>query len=175
MGGIADMNRLPGALYIVDIKKEHLAVKEAKTLGIPVIAIVDTNTDPRDVDFPIPANDDSLKTIALISKVIADGVAMGREVSKANMMDEMSAEDRELKESGAEARDETQVRSRRRTRSRRGEAGGEGAEGGTEGAAEAAPAPEAPAQTAPQTAPQAAPQTTPPTEGMAANEASQGA
>jgi len=157
MGGIADMNRLPGALYIVDIKKEHLAVKEAKTLGIPVIAIVDTNTDPRDVDFPIPANDDSLKTIALISKVIADGVSVGREVSKANQMDEMSSEDREMKESGAENRDDTTVRARRRTRSRRG------AEGGPEGAPETAEA----------TAPI---ETTGQTEGMGGNaEASQGA
>jgi small subunit ribosomal protein S2 len=150
MGGIADMNRLPGALYIVDIKKEHLAVKEAKTLGIPVIAIVDTNTDPRDVDFPIPANDDSLKTIALISKVIADGVSVGREVSKANQMDEMSSEDREMKESGAENRDDTTVRARRRTRSRRGP------EGGPDGATETA-------------------ETTAPTEGMGNTEASQGA
>lgn len=158
MGGIADMNRLPGALYIVDIKKEHLAVKEAKTLGIPVIAIVDTNTDPRDVDFPIPANDDSLKTIALISKVIADGVSTGREISKANQIDEMSAEDREMKESGAENRDDTTVRARRRTRSRRGAEGGpEGApEGAAEGVAEVI-------------------EPTAQTEGMGDTEASQGA
>ncbi len=125
MGGIVDMNRLPGALYIVDIKKEHLAVKEAKTLGIPVIAIVDTNTDPREVDFPIPANDDSLKTVALITKVIADGVALGREASRARDIEDMAAGDRELKESGNELNDEAGVRSRRRTRSRRpgGEAG----------------------------------------------------
>jgi small subunit ribosomal protein S2 len=134
MGGIVDMNRLPGALYIVDIKKEHLAVKEAKTLGIPVIAIVDTNTDPGDVDFPIPANDDSLKTIALITKVIADGIAAGREVSRAHMAEEGSSDDREMKEMGMENRDEASVRSRRRTRSRRADgpdaAGqGEGAEG----------------------------------------------
>jgi small subunit ribosomal protein S2 len=136
MGGIVDMNRLPGALYIVDIKKEHLAVKEAKTLGIPVIAIVDTNTDPGDVDFPIPANDDSLKTIALITKVIADGIAVGREASRANMAEEMSAEDRELKESGMEGRDEATVRSRRRTRSRR-DGGEPGAQ--SEGQGEAVP------------------------------------
>jgi small subunit ribosomal protein S2 len=62
------MNRLPGALFIVDIKKEHIAVKEAKILGIPVFAIVDTNTDPEDIDYPIPANDDSYKTIELVTK-----------------------------------------------------------------------------------------------------------
>ncbi|MEO5930166.1 MAG: 30S ribosomal protein S2 [Candidatus Kapaibacterium sp.] len=130
MGGIVDMNRLPGALYIVDIKKEHLAVKEAKTLGIPVIAIVDTNTDPGDVDFPIPANDDSLKTVALITKVIADGIALGREASRANQIENMSADDREMKESGTENRED--VRTRRRSRTRRGEEGapaGAGAEG----------------------------------------------
>lgn len=149
MGGIADMNRLPGALYIVDIKKEHLAVKEAKTLGIPVIAIVDTNTDPRDVHFPIPANDDSLKTIALITKVIADGIAAGREISKQNMIDDMSSEDREMKESGNEMRDEANVRARRRTRSRREP----GADAGETPAADApvaeAPVAEAPAAEAP--------------------------
>lgn len=118
MGGIVDMNRLPGALYIVDIKKEHLAVKEAQTLGIPVIAIVDTNTDPREVDFPIPANDDSLKTVALITKVIADGVALGREASRAREIENMTASDREMKESGTEGAED--VRARRRTRSRRG-------------------------------------------------------
>jgi len=119
MGGIADMNRLPGALYIVDIRKEHLAVKEAKTLGIPVIAIVDTNTDPRDIDFPIPANDDSLKTIALITRVVADGVSLGREAARASAAEGQAAEEREQKESGAESFEEGGVRTRRRTRSRR--------------------------------------------------------
>lgn len=147
LGGIADMNRLPGALYIVDIKKEHLAVKEAKTLGIPVIAIVDTNTDPRDIDFPIPANDDSLKTVALITKVIADGVAMGREASKAMMAEEGAADDREMKEQGKEgAGDDMQAR--RRTRSRRGSGGGRREQeqrGGNEASPTEAPATEAPA------------------------------
>jgi small subunit ribosomal protein S2 len=139
MGGIVDMNRLPGALYIVDIKKEHLAVKEAKTLGIPVIAIVDTNTDPRDIAYPIPANDDSLKTVALITKVIADGVYMGREAAKINQAEGMSSDDRAMKEAGAED-SEDKVQTRRRTRSRR-----PGAEGGGEGAdtaPAAAPTPE---------------------------------
>jgi small subunit ribosomal protein S2 len=157
MGGIADMNRLPGALYIVDIRKEHLAVKEAKTLGIPVIAIVDTNTDPREVDFPIPANDDSLKTIALITKIVADGVAFGREASKANQAETAAAGDREMKEGGLENVDEGSVRTRRRTRTRRPDGAPEKPEGGdTAPAAEAAaavapedpaaaPAPEAPA------------------------------
>ncbi len=136
LGGIVDMNRLPGALYIVDIRKEHLAVKEARTLGIPVIAIVDTNTDPREVDFPIPANDDSLKTVALITKVIADGVAMGREASKQNMLEDGAADDRAMKEAGAEGMmDGDKAQARRRTRSRRGSGGGrEGGEGEPQGA-----------------------------------------
>lgn len=150
MGGIVDMNRLPGALYIVDIKKEHLAVKEAKTLGIPVIAIVDTNTDPRDVAFPIPANDDSLKTIALITKVIADGVAMGREASKQSGLEDMASGDRNIKEAGTE---EADIRTRRRTRGRRGAGEGEASEGAP--AAESAPA--ASSEAAPAVAAEAAP------------------
>ncbi|MBC8144836.1 MAG: 30S ribosomal protein S2 [bacterium] len=132
LGGIVDMNRLPGALYIVDIKKEHLAVKEAKTLGIPVIAIVDTNTDPRDIDFPVPANDDSLKTIALITKVIADGIALGREASNAALEGEQDARERIDKDAAASAQgDDKNVRARRRTRSRRGSEGGDQPEGGS--------------------------------------------
>jgi small subunit ribosomal protein S2 len=132
LGGIVDMNRLPGALYIVDIKKEHLAVKEAKTLGIPVIAIVDTNTDPRDIDFPVPANDDSLKTIALITKVIADGIALGREASvAAGYAADQDAGERADKDAAAGGQvDESKVRTRRRTRSRRGPEGGDQPETG---------------------------------------------
>jgi small subunit ribosomal protein S2 len=131
LGGIVDMNRLPGALYIVDIKKEHLAVKEAKTLGIPVIAIVDTNTDPRDIDFPVPANDDSLKTIALITKVIADGIALGREASSAAGFGDQDAQERADKDAAASGQvDESKVRTRRRTRSRKGPEGGEQPETG---------------------------------------------
>lgn len=163
MGGIVDMNRLPGALYIVDIKKEHLAVKEAQTLGIPVIAIVDTNTDPRDVDFPIPANDDSLKTVALITKVIADGVALGRESSRMREMEDMAAGDRDMKEAGAEIRDESGVRSRRRTRSRRGE-------GGETGDAAGADTVEAVGADVPGTDAAPAPQTTGQTEGTGSNQ-----
>ena len=81
-GGIEDMPRLPGALVVVDIKKEHIAVKEAQILGIPVIALVDTNCDPEIVDFPIPANDDSVKTIQLVSKVLADAIIEGNESYK---------------------------------------------------------------------------------------------
>lgn len=77
LGGIADQTRLPAALFVVDVKREHLAVAEAKRLAIPIIGIVDTNTDPNLVDYPIPANDDAYKSIAIITKVIAQAIEDG--------------------------------------------------------------------------------------------------
>jgi len=77
LSGIKDMARVPGALFIVDINREHIAVQEAQKLGIPIIAIVDTNCDPDVVDFPIPANDDALKSIELIVSVMAAAVMEG--------------------------------------------------------------------------------------------------
>lgn len=117
-GGIEEMNRLPGALFIVDIKKEHIAVKEAKILGIPVFAIVDTNTDPEDIDYPIPANDDSYKTIELVSKIMADAVLEGSEVAKRSMADMSADDDRVAKESDAASEDTTKVK--RKFRERKG-------------------------------------------------------
>jgi small subunit ribosomal protein S2 len=76
-GGIADLNRLPAALFICDIKREHIAIAEAKKLNIPTFAIVDTNSDPTVVDFPIPANDDAAKSISLIAKVMTNAIAEG--------------------------------------------------------------------------------------------------
>ncbi|EFQ83157.1 ribosomal protein S2 [Aeromicrobium marinum DSM 15272] len=77
LGGIREMGRTPSAVWIVDTKKEHLAVDEAKKLGIPIIAILDTNCDPDDVDFPIPGNDDAIRSVSLLTRVIADAVAEG--------------------------------------------------------------------------------------------------
>ncbi len=77
LGGIADMPRLPGALYIVDINREHIAVDEARKLGIPIIAMVDTNTDPDLVDYAIPSNDDALKSIQLVTSVISAAAVEG--------------------------------------------------------------------------------------------------
>ncbi len=77
LGGIRDMGRVPNAVWIVDTKKEHLAVDEAKKLGIPIIAILDTNCDPDDVDFPIPGNDDAIRSVGLLTRVLADAVAEG--------------------------------------------------------------------------------------------------
>jgi small subunit ribosomal protein S2 len=77
LGGIRRMQRVPSAVWIVDTKKEHLAVDEAKKLGIPVIAILDTNCDPDEVDFPIPGNDDAIRSVALLTRIISDAVADG--------------------------------------------------------------------------------------------------
>lgn len=74
LGGIKDMHRLPDALFIVDPQKEHLAVKEAKKLNIPIVAIVDTNCDPDEIDFVIPGNDDAIKSVRLLTSKIADAV-----------------------------------------------------------------------------------------------------
>jgi small subunit ribosomal protein S2 len=85
LSGVVEMTRLPGALFVIDIKKEEIAVKEAKRLGIPVFAIVDTNCDPTTVDYPIPANDDAIKSIQTITKVIADAVIEGAEKTQAQL------------------------------------------------------------------------------------------
>jgi small subunit ribosomal protein S2 len=77
LGGISEQSKLPAALFVVDVKREHIAVREANKLGIPVIAIVDTNSDPDAVDFPIPANDDAFKSISLITKAIASAIEEG--------------------------------------------------------------------------------------------------
>jgi small subunit ribosomal protein S2 len=77
LGGIRDMVKVPSAIWVVDTKKEHIAVGEARKLGIPVIAILDTNCDPDEVDFPIPGNDDAIRSVALLTRVIADAVAEG--------------------------------------------------------------------------------------------------
>src|SRR5699024_267507 len=77
LGGIRDMQRTPSAVWIVDTKKEHLAVDEAKKLGIPVIGILDTNCDPDDVTYPIPGNDDAIRSVSLLTRVVADAVAEG--------------------------------------------------------------------------------------------------
>ena len=77
LGGIRDMSRVPSALWVVDTKKEHIAVSEARKLGIPVVAILDTNCDPDEVTYPIPGNDDAIRSVALLTRVVADAVADG--------------------------------------------------------------------------------------------------
>lgn len=79
LGGIKEMRELPGAVFIVDPKKEHIAVREARILGIPIVAIVDTNCDPDEIDYVIPGNDDAIRAIKLITSKIADAVLEGRQ------------------------------------------------------------------------------------------------
>ncbi|MBQ6413157.1 MAG: 30S ribosomal protein S2, partial [Ruminococcus sp.] len=79
LGGIKDMTEMPGALFIVDPRKEKIAVAEAKKLGIPIVAIVDTNCDPDDVDYVIPGNDDAIRAVKLISGAMANAIIEGKE------------------------------------------------------------------------------------------------
>lgn len=92
LGGIADLNRLPAALFIVDVKKEHIAVSEAQKLNIPTFAMVDTNSDPESIDFPIPSNDDASKSIDLICSVIAKAIKEGLEERKRDKEEEAEKE-----------------------------------------------------------------------------------
>jgi small subunit ribosomal protein S2 len=87
LGGIADLSRLPAALFVVDVKREHIAIKEAQKLGLPVFAICDTNSNPELVDFPIPANDDASKSIALIVGVIGKAIEDGLSERKVDKED----------------------------------------------------------------------------------------
>ena len=92
LGGIADLNRLPAALFLVDVKKEHIAVSEALKLNIPTFAMVDTNSDPSNIDFPIPANDDATKSISLICGIITKAIEEGLDERKREKEDEAEKE-----------------------------------------------------------------------------------
>jgi small subunit ribosomal protein S2 len=87
LDGIRNMTKLPAAIWVVDTKKEHLAVQEAKKLGIPVIAILDTNCDPDEVDYKIPGNDDAIRSIGLLTRVIADAIAAGLQARSAHAVE----------------------------------------------------------------------------------------
>ena len=93
LGGIRNMTRTPSAIWIVDTNKEHLAVDEAKKLGIPVVAILDTNCDPDEVDYPIPGNDDAIRSVALLTRIVADAAAEG--LMKRHQKDGASGEEAE--------------------------------------------------------------------------------
>src|SRR6202142_3767862 len=77
LGGIRHMSKVPSAVWIIDTKKEHIAIAEARKLGIPIVAILDTNCDPDEVNYPIPGNDDAIRSVALLTRVVADAVADG--------------------------------------------------------------------------------------------------
>ena len=79
LGGIKDMKKLPGAMFVVDPRKEHIAIQEARKLGIPIVAIVDTNCDPDEVDYVIPANDDAIRAVRLLTAKVADAMLEGRQ------------------------------------------------------------------------------------------------
>jgi small subunit ribosomal protein S2 len=87
LGSIADLNRLPSALFVIDVLKEHIAIAEAKRLSIPVFAIVDTNSDPTDIDFVVPANDDATKSIELILNAVCSAINEGIEERKVEKID----------------------------------------------------------------------------------------
>lgn len=98
LSGVVEMTRLPGALFVVDVKKEAIAVKEAKRLGIPVFAIVDTNCDPENIDFVIPANDDAIKSVQVIVKAVADAILEGKERAAAHQMEAAAEHDNKGKD-----------------------------------------------------------------------------
>ena len=122
LGTIADLTRLPSALFVVDVMKEHIAVKEAVRLGIPVFGIVDTNSDPKNVDYIIPANDDAKDSVEAILSAVCGAIAEGLEERKAEKADEKAA---------AEQKEEATEKPKRARKARKDE--------------EAAPAEEAPA------------------------------
>lgn len=105
LGSIADMTRLPGALFIVDIHKEHIAVKEAQKLGIPTFAIVDTNSDPQEVDFAIPGNDDATKSIDFLVSKVTDAIRGGLTERNA---EKSKAKDAKIKKAAAKAGETTE-------------------------------------------------------------------
>ncbi len=120
LSGVKDMSRLPGAMFIVDARREHIAVKEARRLGIPVIAITDTNADPDLIDYPIPGNDDAIRSVAVITGMIADAVEAARRELPADMrnrVDEVEAVT--YSSEGGLSREEEQQRPRRRPRRKR--------------------------------------------------------
>ena len=109
LGSISELNRLPAALFIVDVKKEHIAVKEAKRLNIPTFAIVDTNSDPKLIDFPIPANDDAAKSITKIMDIVVEAVNEGLSERKAS---------KEVKKTVEKPKAETEVKAESKAESK---------------------------------------------------------
>lgn len=104
LGGIEDMSKIPGAIFIVDVKREHIAISEAKRLGIPTFALVDTNSDPTAVDFPIPGNDDASKSIQIIVSEITDAIIDGlQERRREKPEEETSSPEAAVETASAEA------------------------------------------------------------------------
>ncbi|WP_320121228.1 30S ribosomal protein S2 [uncultured Sphaerochaeta sp.] len=108
LGGIKDMKELPGALFIIDTKKEAIAVTEAKRLGIPVIAVVDTNCDPTDITYPIPGNDDAIRAISLFVEIIANAVVDADNEAGIQIIEALGGDDDEKVEETEEKAEETE-------------------------------------------------------------------
>jgi small subunit ribosomal protein S2 len=117
LGSIADLTRLPAAMFIVDISKEHIALKEANRLNIPVFGMVDTNSDPNSVDFPIPANDDASKSISLIIDKVCDAIQEGLEERKMEKEKENASKEKDKAEKG-----ESRSRTAKKTSAKKSEA-----------------------------------------------------
>jgi small subunit ribosomal protein S2 len=105
LGSIVDLTRLPSALFVVDVSKEHIAVREAKRLGIPVFAMVDTNSDPSDIEFPIPANDDASKSISLIVGILCQAIDEGLNERKLEKDKEPAQKDKKFMRKELETKD----------------------------------------------------------------------
>ena len=105
LGSIVDLTRLPSALFIVDVCREHIAVREAKRLGIPVFAMVDTNSDPTEIDFPIPANDDASKSISLITDILCEAIEEGLNERKLEKDKEPGTKDKKIIRKELETKD----------------------------------------------------------------------
>jgi small subunit ribosomal protein S2 len=125
LGGIRNMRHLPGAVFVVDIKREKIAIAEARRLKIPVFAIVDTNVNPEEIDFPIPANDDAFKSIALIGRAVSEGVVEGTAIykSKVHVQEDVSQTDSRDREAGGDTAPGDRKRRRVRRPLRPGETG----------------------------------------------------
>jgi len=106
LGGIKDMPGLPGTVFVADTKKEHIAVLEARKLGIPVVGIVDTNSDPDEIDYPIPGNDDAIRAIRLVTSKVADAVVEGRHLYEERLAGEPAAQVAAAEETGLVFEDE---------------------------------------------------------------------
>jgi small subunit ribosomal protein S2 len=126
LGSIADLNHLPSAIFVVDVLKEHIAVAEARKLNIPIFAIVDTNSNPNLIDFPIPANDDASKSISLIVKTICEAIQEGlNERALSKDKEELEEEETEEEVSEEEEKEKDKEEERRGRRRRIGEKEGE--------------------------------------------------
>jgi small subunit ribosomal protein S2 len=120
LGGVSDMSRLPAALFVIDIKREHLAIAEAKRLGIPVVAMVDTNSNPEKVDIAIPANDDAYKSISLltlaIGKAVEEGILERKQDKESEALQEAEAAKKAVDEKGEAAAETAATASGKRPR-----------------------------------------------------------